>query len=226
MNRKMMKLIFYSGGDHYKNRSLDHALLGLLSRKNIQMTYIPYSSEDAKESFGQFRWYFNKYRVRKYRCFQVDQSFLKRDLKGVLKSDIIYLSGGNTYYFLKSLRRSGLIHHLREYVKKGGVLAGTSAGAIMMTPNINTASLPSFDTDDNEVNLRNLKSLNLVKFEFSPHYRRSKRYDAEMKSYSKKLDYPVYACTDGSGIVINDNQRTFVGNVVAFIKGQKLNLTC
>lgn len=219
-----MKLVFYSGGDHFKNRELDYALLSLV-RKNIQITYIPYCSEEAEESFQHFKWYYRKYHLKRFLLFQVDQSFTQRMLKQVLKSDMIYLSGGNTYYFLKHLRRSGMTGHLRNFVKNGGILAGSSAGSIIMTPNIHMAALPSFDCDDNEVNLKRLKSLNLVKFEFSPHYRKSKRYDAELRIYSKKLDYPVYACTDGSGIVINGKSRTFVGHVIGFFKGRKCSIT-
>ena len=86
----------------------------------------------------------------------------------LLASDVIYLSGGNTYYFLHHLRRSGPIPVLREFVARGGVLAGLSAGAILMTPHIGLAGYPSFDRDENDVGLRNEASLALVDFALPP----------------------------------------------------------
>ena len=62
--------------------------------------------------------------------------------------------GGNTFYFIKHLRRSGIFNRLIEYANNGGILTGLSAGAIMTTPNIMTASFPPWDRDDNEDNVR------------------------------------------------------------------------
>jgi dipeptidase E len=58
---------------------------------------------------------------------------------------------------------------LKKFIQDGGILTGLSAGAIMMTETIEMAGYPPFDCDENEDNLKNLKSLNLVDFYFFPH---------------------------------------------------------
>jgi len=52
------------------------------------------------------------------------------------------------------------------------VLAGPSVGAIILTPTIGTAGPPLPDPDDNDVKLKNLRALGLVRFEFSPQPRK------------------------------------------------------
>ncbi len=217
-----MKLVFYGGGDGHDNKALDKALINLSNNKKPQITYIPSCSYENDLDFKDFVKQYSQYRLTKFVYFPIDIPFDKVVYKEALNSDIIHLSGGNTFYFLKHLRKTGILNDLKTFVKKGGILTGLSAGAIIMTPNIATASFPEFDCDENEENLVNYSSLNLVPFEFFPHYRNSKRYDNELINHSKKLDKPVYACPDGSGIVINNELMSFVGKAYCFYKGKKV----
>src|SRR5690606_19014498 len=135
-------------------------------------------------------------------------------------SDIIFLGGGNTYYFLNQLRKNKILNLLKKFVKNGGVLAGESAGAIMTTPNVDMASIPEFDRDDNESNLRNFTALNLVPFEFFPHYKNSKRYREELSIFSKNKKRKIYACCDGGGLIVNKNELKAIGRVYFFDHGE------
>lgn len=57
------------------------------------------------------------------------------DLRQKLNSkDIIWLGGGHTYYLRWILNKTGADHMIREFVKKGKVYAGWSAGAIVAGP--------------------------------------------------------------------------------------------
>jgi dipeptidase E len=141
-----------------------------------------------------------------------------------MKSDAIHLGGGNTFYFLNSLRKAKLIGHLRRFAERGGLLTGLSAGAIMMTENIDLAGYPEFDRDENNVGIKNPSALNLVDFSFFPHFRNSSRYDAVFKKYSKLKIKMVYACPDGAGIVVNGDEIRFIGKTFAFGRGQKFTI--
>ena len=146
-------------------------------------------------------------------------------LKRALKSDIIHLSGGNTYHFLNALRKSGLIEHLRDFAFKGGVISGLSAGGIMLTPSIQTASFPDFDKDDNEIGLRSYKALSLVNFEFFPHYINTKRYNEPLLKHSRKTNRPIFALPDGSGILVNHEDTQFLGEAFCFHAGRKFKIS-
>ncbi len=219
-----MKLVFYGGGDGAENKGLDRALIKLSQTKKPRITYIPSCSYDHDTDFIDFIKQYKKYDVNKFVYFPVDIDVDTVLTKEAFKSDIIHLSGGNTYYFLKHLRQSSLMPELKKFVKRGGILTGLSAGAILMTPNIGTAGFPSFDRDDNEEKIKNFASMALVPFEFFPHYCNSARYDKELISHSKKTKNPIYACPDGSGIIVTNEILSFVGRAYCFFRGKKISI--
>ena len=224
MPRGVVKLILCGGGFGGDSLELDRMAIEITGKSRPRMTYIPSCHYGAEEDFRDFVKYYNKLGVEKFVLFPVDIPFDQSLLKLVLKSDVIHLSGGNTYYFLKHLRRSGMLGKLKKFVFNGGVLMGMSAGGILMTPSIISARYPSFDQDINEDKIKNLNSLNLAKFEFCPHYKNSKRYDRELVGRSKKISFPLYACPDDGGIVVDEDKLAFVGRCYAFFRGNKMPL--
>lgn len=219
-----MKLVFYSGGTEEDNLSLDKHFIKLINKKDPVVTFIPSSSYDSEFEFKEFVRHYSKFKIYRFIHFPVDHPFDKIILKEVLKSDVIHLAGGNTFYFLDTLRKAKLLPELKKFVARGGVLTGLSAGAIIMTENIELAGYPEFDRDENEINLKNLSSLNLVDFFFFPHFKNSKRYDDVFKTFSKKSKKTIYACPDGAGILVNDGEFNFIGKCFAFRSGHKITI--
>jgi dipeptidase E len=219
-----MKLVFYSGGDEKDNLHLDKAFIHLLAKKNPVVTFIPSSSYLSEQEFRSFVKHYSKYKITRFIYFPIDVPFDRILFNEVMKSDAIHLAGGNTFYFLNALRKAKLLPQIRSFVRKGGVLTGLSAGAIMMTENIEMAAYPDFDRDENIVNLSNLNSLNLVDFLFFPHFRNSSRYDSVFKSYTRSFAKVIYACPDGAGIVVNDHQLTVVRKCYVFSGGHKFSI--
>lgn len=219
-----MKLVLYSGGDDKDNRQLDKTFLELLGKKNPVVTFIPSSSYLSEQEFKVFVKHYSKYKISRFIHFPVDVPFDRIMFQEVMRSDAIHMGGGNTFYFLNSLRKAKLINNLREFVYKGGVLTGLSAGAIMMTENIEMAAYPEFDRDENVVGLKNLSALNLLDFAFFPHFKNSTRYDVAFKRYSKLKKKVIYACPDGAGIVVNDGELRFIGKTYAYSEGHKFSI--
>ena len=141
--------------------------------------------------------------------------------KAAMKSDVFFLGGGNTFYFLHHLRQSRVMHDLIKAANDGKVIAGMSAGSILMTPSIQMAGVPKFDRDVNEYNLKNLNSMNLVDFEFFPHYRDLKKYNDVFCSHTKDSALPLFAAADGGGIVVCGNKKIFIKNPPMFLNGKR-----
>ncbi|PIP93905.1 MAG: hypothetical protein COW00_04920 [Bdellovibrio sp. CG12_big_fil_rev_8_21_14_0_65_39_13] len=217
-----MKLVFHGGGYDRDNRELNLKAIELSGEKKPVIAYIPAQSYDSEVDFRDFVKEHQKYGLRQFLYFPIDYPFdntLKREL---LKADIIHLSGGNTFHFLKYLKEHKVFNDLKNFAKKGGILTGLSAGAIVMTPRISAATYPDFDCDENEVGLLNFTGMGLVKFEFFPHYSNSRRYDDELKKQSLKLKYPLYAAPDGAGVIVEEDKIKFVGKVACFFQGKKM----
>jgi dipeptidase E len=219
-----MNLVFYSGGDDKDNLHLDRAFVELMGKKNPVITFIPSSSYLSEQEFKSFVRHYSKYKITRFIHFPIDVPFDKILFQEVMRSDAIHMGGGNTFYFLNSLRKAGLLNQLKTFAEKGGLLTGLSAGAIMMTENIEMAGYPEFDRDENVVNIKNLSALNLVDFLFFPHFRNSARYDAVFKKYTRQSEKIIYACPDGAGIVVRNNEIRFIGKCFAFSKGHKFSI--
>lgn len=217
-----MKLVLYSGGDARANRELDDMLVQMVGIKNPLMAYIPASSYLSEIEFQHFVEQYRRFNVKKFLHFPIDIPFDQTLYREVMKADVIHLGGGNTFHFLLWLRKTKLLEALRDYVYRGGVLTGLSAGAIMMSRDISMAAMPSFDRDENHDNIKKLDAMALLEFDFFPHYRNSNRYDAEFRKHTKKTKRNLYACPDGAGIVIDGEKKTFVGPTWLFTEGKKI----
>lgn len=220
-----MKLWLYSSGDAYSNQSMDRALLRNLAHKKPTFTFIPTSFEEADDYYDEFIDRFSNYAFIRFNLLHADRKISRQALNRAMNSEVIYLSGGNTFHLLRSLRQSQLIDNLKYFVRTGGILAGHSAGAIVMTPSIETAAYPDFDCDENDVGIQDWRALRLVHFHFFPHYSNHPRYSFELASQSRRQMQLVYGVPDGSGVVVMSRQTSFFGPIWGFVGGHKFKLT-
>ncbi|ECB9829186.1 peptidase [Listeria monocytogenes] len=96
------------------------------------------------------------------------------------KNDFIYVTGGNTFFLLQELKRSGTDKLILEEIAKGKLYIGESAGAVITSPNI--SYIQSMDSVKKATNLTNYDALNLVDFSILPHYN-----NAPFKEVTQKI---------------------------------------
>ncbi|WP_187422156.1 Type 1 glutamine amidotransferase-like domain-containing protein [Campylobacter concisus] len=87
-------------------------------------------------------------------------------LSAISQCDIIYISGGNTFYLLNELRKSRVWQAIKNAVKAGKIYIGESAGAIVAAPDTRYATL----MDENSQNMSDFTGLNLVDVYVVPHF--------------------------------------------------------
>src|SRR3989344_5642488 len=104
-----MKLVFYSGGIDKENYQLDKIFIELLGKKNPVVTFIPSSSYLSEQEFKYFVKHYSKFKISRFIHFPIDVPFDKILFQEVIRSDAIHLGGGNTFYFLNSLRKAKLL---------------------------------------------------------------------------------------------------------------------
>jgi dipeptidase E len=215
----IMKAIFYGGGCYSDNLDLHREMFRLSDSKKPSITYIPSASDYGAADFPDFVKSVSRVGRCKFVYFPIDLNYSPRLQREALSSDVVFLSGGNTFSFLRDLRRQKLISILRRKAAAGTVMAGLSAGGILLTPNIRTAAFPHWDCDENYVNLTRLEALSLSKFEFFPHYSNSLRYRAELSAHSRTSKYPIIATADGSGLVLDGDRLSMIGRCTQFQRG-------
>ncbi|ECW8241382.1 peptidase [Listeria monocytogenes] len=96
------------------------------------------------------------------------------------KNDFIYVTGGNTFFLLQELKRTGADKLILEEIAKGKLYIGESAGAVITSPNI--SYIQSMDSVKKATNLTNYDALNLVGFSILPHYN-----NAPFKEVTQKI---------------------------------------
>lgn len=128
----------------------------------------------------------------------------------LLNSDIIYIGGGNTFYLLQELKRSGADKLIKEQVLLGKAYIGESAGAVIVAPSITYIE----DMDDRAAapDLSDCSALDLVDFYTLPHmnsfpFIRASRMIAEKHSNDLKL-LPI---TNRQAVCVYGNEIKILG---------------
>lgn len=208
----MAKLVLYSDQVIKTNKKVDIELLKLLNKNNASIAYIPSASDPTRKYFQAKVNYYKDLGINNVNYFDLDEEYDELKAKKMFNFDAIHLSGGNTFYFLNLLNKRGFIELLKNYVRNGGILIGISAGSILMTKKIDTAAIGK-GADDNSIGIMDNTALGIVDFEFAPHWTGSYKQVKLLKKYAKANKTTVYACKDGSGIVVNGDDIKIIGDI-------------
>jgi dipeptidase E len=210
----MTKLVLYSDQEIPENVQVDRRMLELIGTSHTpKIGYIPSAGDPDRNWFGQKMQYYARLGADLAVYFELDVDYHPEELDQLLACDAIHLSGGNTYHFLYWMRARGMIGVLREYVDRGGVLIGVSAGSILMTPDIGTTRLCGDEALPGE-QMDSLDALGLVDFAFVPHINQIPIASNAVKIYSRRHPGTIlYGCADGDGIIVNGDRVEFIGEI-------------
>lgn len=119
----------------------------------------------------------------------------------LLRATTLLITGGNVCTLLSNLRRSGLDQAILDFTKKDQyILAGYSAGAMVLTPTIQLAALHPLVNENSEVGLTDFTALHLVDFEIFPHYEQTQQ--AFLEQYQLGTPYPVKTLKDDEYLLV------------------------
>ena len=137
--------------------------------------------------------------------------------------DVIYVNGGNTFYLLDRVRKSGFDEIITRLLDDEKIYMGVSAGSIIAGPNIESAGWKWLGiVDKNIVGLKNLQGLNLVSFETSPHFVENDRKTLEENS--KNVNYPIIAINDEQAVLCIGDDYKIVGEGEKLIYNNSLKI--
>ena len=127
------------------------------------------------------------------------------------KNDYIYITGGNTFFLLQELKRSGADQIIVEQVNAGKLYVGESAGVMIAAPNIEYAR--AMDSVKKAPDLENFNSLGLTDFYTVPHHTNApfkKAVEKIKEQYGSSLTlYPISnneaVLVTGDEIIIRSN---------------------
>lgn len=126
-------------------------------------------------------------------------------VNSLTKNDVIFVGGGNTFFLLQELRRSGADQILIREVEKGKLYIGESAGSIISCPDIGYCA--EMDSPEKAPDLIDYAGLNLVDFYIVPHLGNAEMGEAAEKAvekYSSELE--LKAITDEQVILVEEGR--------------------
>ena len=129
----------------------------------------------------------------------------------LLEAEIVFISGGNTFYLLQEFKRKNLISYLKERIENGLLYIGESAGSVITGPNIEYASLADDKTLAKE--LSDYTGMNLIDFYIVPHFGEEPFAESSEKIvelYKDKLDLELI--NNKEAILIKNNDFKILKN--------------
>ena len=207
----MINAVLYSDQVIPENGKIDMRLVELMKERGCRIGYVPSGPDPERRFFREKQAYYARRGLRLDVFHDLDRTHDESETEALLTCDAIHLSGGDTVAFLGRLRRSGMFGRLRAWAAEGGLLVGTSAGAILMTP---TIALHALFEGMHPAEIGDATAFGLVPFEFFPHVQAEPRYFGELVSYSAGNGRPIAACPDGDGIVVANGEVECLGNPI------------
>lgn len=215
-----MRLFLFSDHVIPANRPLDEMMLSAVGTRAPRVVWIPAGSrpERTAQYFADRKKCYQDIGVSSVSMFSVSEDFACDRMQELIDCDILHLSGGDPYVFLRNLRATGVHETIKERAKRGGIIVGDSAGAMLMSPDIEIAK---FDGRPVPADLGSLAALNLVGFEFHAHFGTYGASEQALCTYSRERGTTVYAAPDGAGLAILDGRIHRHGGVSCFENGIK-----
>jgi dipeptidase E len=83
-------------------------------------------------------------------------------------TDFLFVSGGNTFFLLQEMRKSGFDSLIHEYVKNGLIYGGASAGSVVAGPDVGLTK--ELDDPTQAPELTDYEGLGLIDVVIFPHW--------------------------------------------------------
>lgn len=135
--------------------------------------------------------------------------FLEKKLADI---NLVLVAGGNTFYLLDHVRKSGFDKVIKRLISKGVIYVGSSAGSILCCPTIEGAK--RFDSIDSAPDLTDYVGLDIFEQIIIPHANKE-RYAARIKETKNEMEqkgFVVSVLNDNQAIIVNDEDWKIVGN--------------
>ena len=105
------------------------------------------------------------------------------------------------------MRQFGFNKYVRQYIERGGVYIGESAGSIIAGPNIEVTALCG---DINNICLEDLTGLGFIDTTILPHF--EEKQSNEVKEFKSRVNYLVVTLSDNQAMLIIDNKEKIIGS--------------
>ena len=203
MSHPVPKLILHSDQSFELTGERDKELLrSLTGKKSPRILYVASVRNARSKVFEEKKSYYTKLGFPEVTLLEPEY-LTTEDIRTALSSaEVVHLSGGDVIAFAQRLKRTGCDVLLKEFVTRGGVLVGVSAGAMILSSSFKTATLFRERGE--------FFGLGLIDFEIVPHAEEHFPKQDILRKFALDNKIQMFAMNDGDVVVVHGKKvRTF-----------------
>ena len=141
MDEKVNGNLIIIGGaeDKYEEREILKKVASFINKEKDILLVATIATDYPKSSFSEYKKVFSKLNIKNIKELNIKNRKDAEDDKKIElinQSKLIFFTGGDQLKITSLLGGTPIYHSLKEFAKKGGLIAGTSAGASMMSENM------------------------------------------------------------------------------------------
>jgi len=210
----MKKLILIGGGDtgrgntEYTTKEIDEEIVKMTEKESPNFLFIGLASSHADSYYDTMK--------KIYKELGCTPVYLKKSnlvnnpdivKQKIEDADIIYICGGDTVKLLEHVKEYNLEKLLLDAYNKGTVIAGMSAGAILLSNKGFSDSLIIREESDK---YEFIKGLNFINLSFCPHYNTDPKKKKDLEEYLSKNNEEVYSLENNTALKIIDDKISII----------------
>ena len=212
-----MKLMLIGGGEigrgttSYETKEIDEEIVKMTGKDNPNLLFVGLASSFSDSYYDVIK---NIY--KNLNCTPV---YLKKnnlihnpDLvkQKFLDADIIYIGGGDTVKLLEKIEEYNLKPLFDEALKRDTVLAGISAGAILLSKE---GFSDAYILRGEKENYEMIKGFNYFKATITPHYHSDPKKTEELVEVLKKNKDICYGIENGTALKIDNDKVEVIKSI-------------
>ena len=210
-----MKLVLIGGGYYgtyadqpYNLKAIDEKIVSLTKKAHPRLLFIGFTIR-SNHTFGFMKKHYMDLGVQcEHLCF--NEFTNQKTVDGKFKrADIIYLGGGNTISFMQKLKKYGLDKKIIESANQNKVIAGRSAGAII----ISSAGSSDSRVYKDEKKYTYVKGLGLLNIFLAPHYTDSDRPKDMPRILNKNRNQVAIGLDSCSALIVDGDEFETISSI-------------
>lgn len=121
------------------------------------------------------------------------------------EADIVYFTGGNTFFLIDQLKKTGVDELVKKHVSEGKVYVGESAGAIICAKDL--SYITPMDEVPKDYSQGSYSGLGLIDFYVVPHYLCPPFEQSSQHILAKYPQLDICALTNSQAVLIENGVR-------------------
>ncbi len=197
-----MKLLLTSKG--LTTKKIKNAFLVLLDKPISENKVLIMHTAKLRGRLGRvkaLRKSLIKLGVKRQNIIEADIS-MRINAKKYTNFDVFYSCGGNAFYILDRLKKTGFDKWIKSFVRRNKLYVGVSAGSYIVCPTIEAAAWKH--ADRNIVGLKDLTALNIVPFIVTAHY--AAKFKKIIDEAEANTKYEVKRLTGRQALIVLNNK--------------------